>query len=150
MRTKKRKNSCFSNIRRKISCFSNIGHLLMGKNFHMIMKNDIHVSILLPVFLRLTIEACMRKLFKKNDFVWNVYQVLFLNYFLKWVHGFFFFWRLSTFFFFICTRDYNETQILPSSSRKYFFFVSLVKIILISWNQFSFGPKSLFTFGIGR
>lgn len=102
----------------------------MGKKFHMIMKNDIHVSILLPVFLRLTIDACMRKLFKKNDFVWNVYQVLFLNYFLKWVHGFFFFFEgYQLFFFFICTRDYNETQILPSSARKYFF-VILVRLFL--------------------
>lgn len=53
-------------------------------------------------------------------------------------------------FFFICTRDYNKAQILPSSARKYFFFCYFSKIILISWNQFSFGPKSLFAVGVGR
>lgn len=31
--------------------------------------------------------------------------------------------------FFICTRDYNKTQILPSSARKYFFFI-LVRLFL--------------------
>lgn len=33
-------------------------------------------------------------------------------------------------FFFICTRDYNETQILPSSARKIFFFVILERLFL--------------------
>lgn len=105
----------------------------MGKNFHMIMKNNIYVSILL--FLRLTIDACMRKLFKKNDFVWNVYQVLFLNLVSNEYMGFFLsivFLKAINFllFFFICTRDYNnETQILPSSARKYFF-VILVRLFL--------------------
>lgn len=130
----------------------------MGKNFHMIMKNDIYVSILL--FLRLTIDARMRKLFKKNDFVWNVYQVLFLNYFLKWVHGFFFIYsvfegyQLSFFFYMYTWLQWNpnfnvQRTSLTSSARKYFF-CYFSKVILISWNQFSFGPKSLFAVGIGR
>lgn len=104
----------------------------MGKNFHMIMKNDIYVSILL--FLRLTIDACMRKLFKKNDFVWNVYQVLFLNYFLKWVHGFFFIYsvfegyQLSFFFLYV-----HVITIKPKFYRRLrgkFFFVILVRLFL--------------------
>lgn len=44
-----------------------------------------------------------------------------------WVFLFFKGYQLS-FFFFICTRDYNETQI-PSSARKYFF-VILVRLFL--------------------
>lgn len=105
----------------------------MGKNFHMIMKNDIYVSILL--FLRLTIDACMRKLFKKNDFVWTVYQVLFLNYFLKWVHGFFFIYsvfegyQLSSFFFLYV----HVITMKPKFYRRLrgnIFFVILVRLFL--------------------
>lgn len=105
----------------------------MGKNFHMIMKNDIYVSILL--FLRLTVGACMRKMFKKNDFVWNVYQVLFLNYFLKWVHGFFFIYSVfegyQLFFFFFYM--YTWLQWNPNFTvvcEEIFFFVILVRLFL--------------------
>lgn len=104
----------------------------MGKNFHMIMKNDIHVSILL--FLRLTIDACMRKLFKKNDFVWNVYQVLFLNYFLKWVHGVFFIYTVfegdQLSFFFLYVHVITMKPKFYRRLRGNIFFVILVRLFL--------------------
>lgn len=104
----------------------------MGKNFHMIMKNDIYVSILL--FLRLTIDACMRKLFKKNDFVWTVYQVLFLNYFLKWVLGFFlsivFLIAINFLLFFLYVHVITMKPKFYRRLRGNIFFVILVRLFL--------------------
>lgn len=104
----------------------------MGKNFHMLMKNDIHVSILLPVFLRLTIDACMRKLFKKNDFVWDVYQVLFLNYFSNEYMGFLVFFEgyQLPFFSFLYVHVITMKPKFYRRLRGNIFFVILVRLFL--------------------
>lgn len=58
------------------------------------------------------------------------FSIIFSNEYMGFSLSILFLKAINFLFFFICTRDYNETQILPSSARKYFFFVILVRLFL--------------------
>lgn len=58
------------------------------------------------------------------------FSIIFSNEYMSFSLSIVFLKAINFLSFFICTRDYNETQILPSSARKYFFFVILVRLFL--------------------
>lgn len=57
------------------------------------------------------------------------FSIIFSNEYMGFSLSIVFLKAINFLSFFICTRDYNETQILPSSARKYFF-VILVRLFL--------------------
>lgn len=58
------------------------------------------------------------------------FSIIFSNEYMGFSLSIVFLKAINFLSFFICTRDYNETQILPSSARKYFFLVILVRLFL--------------------
>lgn len=57
------------------------------------------------------------------------FSIIFSNEYMSFSLSIVFLKVINFLSFFICTRDYNKTQILPSSARKYFF-VILVRLFL--------------------
>lgn len=72
-------------------------------------------------------EKCSKRTILYEMYIKYYFSIIFSNEYMRFSLSIVFLKAINFLFIFICTRDYNETQI-PSSARKYFLF--LVRLFL--------------------
>lgn len=74
-------------------------------------------------------ENCSKRTILYEMYIKYYFSIIFSNEYMSFSLSIVLLKAINFLSFFICTRDYNKAQILPSSARKYFF-VILVRLFL--------------------